>query len=367
MFFGNKNKIAELEALNAKQAVEIAKLKEDLAATRHIQDQHQQQTLSLETKTTQQQATNRRLLDSAAMVTDIREDLADSSGQLMSQRDVFEGSLSLFDDIIHLLNTTVDATRHINTDTESVASSINNLKSVTEGINGFITLIKGISEQTNLLALNAAIEAARAGEQGRGFAVVADEVRALAQRSANATGEIATLITQINEGMDSVVKGIGQVGENSSEVRKNSEQIQSTTQDIVDISRKMYRVITHTANDGFIQTVKMDHIVWKLEVYRVLLGLSKKSKGDFSDHTMCRLGQWYYRGEGADKYQGMSNFRALERPHTAVHQNGILALESIAQCDHDKTIKHLDLMERASVEVVNLLSALSNDMDKATR
>ncbi|GKX64876.1 methyl-accepting chemotaxis protein [Inconstantimicrobium mannanitabidum] len=88
---------------------------------------------------------------------------------------------------------------------------INLLGKKSTEINNIITLINDISEQTNLLALNAAIEAARAGEQGKGFAVVAEEVRKLAEQSGNAAGDIATLISEIqndiNEGINSMTEG----------------------------------------------------------------------------------------------------------------------------------------------------------------
>ncbi|WP_299006123.1 methyl-accepting chemotaxis protein [uncultured Shewanella sp.] len=363
MFFRSTKKIAELERINREQVKEIAFLKQELASKTNNSDELAQKVSEGKQALTHQQGLNELWLNSAEMIIGVREEIADSANSLVLKRDDFKGSISLFDNIIELLHTTVDATSIINTDTDKVSGSIADLKSVTEGINGFINLIQGITEQTNLLALNAAIEAARAGEQGRGFAVVADEVRALAKRSADATNEIASLITQINQGMDSVVEGIGDVGTNSLNVRENSESIQSTTKEVVSVSQQMYAVISNTTAKSFIQTVKMDHIVWKLEVYKVMLGMSNKTMSDFADHTMCRLGKWYYQGEGAEKYSSLPYFRALEKPHVALHQNGISALDALEQGDEAKAVQYLDLMEKASAEILSHLSALGSAMD----
>ncbi|ENM5896656.1 methyl-accepting chemotaxis protein [Vibrio mimicus] len=124
---------------------------------------------------------------------------------------------------IDLLSSTLQKSQH----------SIASLNAFVEKIGGAVSIIQGIAEQTNLLALNAAIEAARAGEQGRGFAVVADEVRSLATRTHQSTEEITRVVTNIQSQMSQVVDDIDLCNNQGQETLNASRQLDESLQQIL--------------------------------------------------------------------------------------------------------------------------------------
>lgn len=133
-----------------------------------------------------------------------------------------------------VVETTVSNIDQLTTILGSSQASIGSLNNHVDKIGDAVNIIQEIAEQTNLLALNAAIEAARAGEQGRGFAVVADEVRALASRTHQSTEEITKVVTAIQNQMSEVVTNIDQCNEQGSQTLEASQTLDSSLTQIID-------------------------------------------------------------------------------------------------------------------------------------
>ncbi len=147
----------------------------------------------------------------------------------------------------HVVEETIHGMNRIAEVVKKSAATVQELGKSSDQIGEIVQVIDDIADQTNLLALNAAIEAARAGEQGRGFAVVADEVRKLAERTTKATKEIATMIKQIQKDTSGAVESMQQGTEEVESGKLLAEKAGKSLQDIIHGAEQVVDIVTQVA------------------------------------------------------------------------------------------------------------------------
>jgi methyl-accepting chemotaxis protein len=289
---------------------------------------------------------------------------AQANQEAVSGRDVTKKAMHSIDSLANQL--------------DNAASVMNDLQTDSNEVGQVLAVIKGVAEQTNLLALNAAIEAARAGEQGRGFAVVADEVRTLAQRTQQSTEEIRGIIERLqgqaksavsvmeqsqtlarasvdetreaDNALAKIVQAVTTISDMSTQIATAAEQqtkvaeeidrnivsitavaegTTSATRETVEatdeISQQIRQLQELTAQlktqvKGVdLEFAKSAHLAWKKNLRDFLDGKGTLTIAQAVSHHDCSLGKWYY-GEGLKDYGHLHEMKEVEGPHAEIHQ-----------------------------------------------
>ncbi|MGL5993236.1 MAG: methyl-accepting chemotaxis protein, partial [Aeromonas sobria] len=404
-----RDTISQLTTTLGELAGESERLSRSAAGNLSSMTRQQEQTTQLATAMTEMTSTVHEVAHNTVQAA---EAASEADNQAVTGDEVVQQSVSMIEQLA-----------------EEIASAGNTVREVakaSEQIGSVLAVIQSIAEQTNLLALNAAIEAARAGEQGRGFAVVADEVRSLAGRTQHSTAEIRGTIEQLQRAVGATVTmiehSVSQAGESveranqagealsrikgavnsirdmnaqiataseeqssvSDEITRNIVSVHEISQATTLVARDTAQIATHVATlvdklgelagqfqDGsnvqmVLTRARAAHLGWKTRVRAYLDGQEGLSRSEAVSDKECRLGRWYF-SEGASCCSSQPAFKAIATPHARLHQVIQQVIELKNQHKHDEAEALYREIEHNSEKVVGCIDQLLQEMTKPER